>query len=81
MKKIVTSVIIVIGILYLGFSAIYYKLKNNELHDKIEFYEKVITDFGIEEFINYPELYYEDGYIDQVKVHQCMWAIQDNCEE
>lgn len=81
MKKIVTSIIIVIGILYLGFSAIYYKLKNNELHDKIEFYEKVITDFGIEEFINYPDLYYEDGYIDQVKVHQCMWAIQDNCEE
>lgn len=81
MKEIIIRVIIIAGILFLGLSAIYYKLKNVELHDKVEFYEKVITDFGIEEFINYPELYYEDGYIDQVKVHQCMWAIQENCEE
>lgn len=48
--------------------------ENEELSDKVDFYEKVITDFGMDEFINYPEIYYQDGYVDQVKVHNCMWA-------
>lgn len=72
--------LIVVGVLYLGCSAIYWRHQSNNLKDKVEFYEKVMKDFGIEEFIHYPELYYEDGYTDQVKVHQCMWAIQESEE-
>lgn len=41
MKEIIIRVIIIAGILFLGLSAIYYKLKNVELHDKVEFYEKL----------------------------------------
>lgn len=48
--------------------------------DKVKFYEEVIKDFGIEEFINYPYLYYNDEYREQAKVHNCMWAIDDAIE-
>lgn len=78
----IKRVLLVIGSLLLvsiiGLTAGYISV----LKDKVSFYENVITDFGIDEFINYPYLYYEQGYIDQAKSHQCMWAIEDaiNCE-
>lgn len=61
---------------------IYVTHQNTQLKDKVQFYERVITDFGIEEFIDYPELYYNTDYVDQAQVHQCMWAISDmlDCE-
>ena len=43
-----------------------------------EYYKKVITGLGSEELIYYPELY-SDGYIEQINVHNCMWAI-DMCK-
>lgn len=54
----------------------------NELQNKVEFYEKVMEDFGISEFIDYPELYYDEEYVEQVKVHNCMWSIEQtiDCE-
>lgn len=54
--------------------------KNYKLEDKVDFYETVIEDFGMSEFISYPELYYEDGYTEQVKTHNCMWAIDNAIE-
>lgn len=48
--------------------------QNNELQNKIEFYEEVMYDFGIDEFIHYPELFYDKCYVEQVIVHNCMWA-------
>lgn len=58
------------------------KEQRQELQDKVTYYENVITDFGIEEFIHYPELYYEEGFVEQALVHNCMWAFdQDNEEE
>lgn len=80
MKKRLITLLIVVGVIFLGVSAIYWRHQSNNLKDKVEFYEKVMKDFGIEEFIHYPELYYEEGYTDQVKVHQCMWAIQESEE-
>lgn len=47
------------------------------LQDKVKYYENVITDFGIEEFIHYPELYYEEGFVEQAMVHNCMWSIDE----
>lgn len=54
----------------------------NELQNKVDFYETVMEDFDISEFIDYPELYYEDGYTEQVKTHNCMWSIEQtiDCE-
>lgn len=49
-----------------------------KLHKENEYYKKVITDLGSEELIYFPELY-SDGYIEQINVHNCMWAIE-TCE-
>lgn len=49
-----------------------------KLHKENEYYKKVITDLGSEELIYFPELYSE-GYIEQINVHNCMWAIE-KCE-
>lgn len=46
-------------------------------NDKVKFYEEVLTDFGIEEFIHYPELFYDEEMREQTKTHLCMWAIDD----
>lgn len=44
---------------------------------KADFYEQLITDLGFDEFVNYPELYLEEGFVEQAKTHSCMWAIDD----
>ena len=54
---------------------IIYSTENDYL---VEYYKKVITDLGSEELIYFPELYSE-GYIEQINVHNCMWAIE-KCE-
>ena len=84
MKK---SVIIITGIVLLcsvitTCSLLKLEKDKEYLNDKVKYYENVITDFGIEEFIHYPELYYEEGYIEQVKAHECMWSIDEtiSCE-
>ena len=48
------------------------------MHKENEYYKEVITGLGSEELIYYPELY-SDGYIEQINVHNCMWAI-DMCK-
>lgn len=72
MRNKILSILIILCTLYLAISAIYHMHQTKDLEDKVKFYERVMEDFGIEEFINYPELYYEDGYVEQVKVHNCM---------
>lgn len=80
MKETVKKVILIAGVCYLGFSAIYWDMQAKDAGEKVEFYEKVMTDFGIDEFVHYPELFYEEGYTEQVKTHNCMWAIDDALE-
>lgn len=42
------------------FNYLDYKKKVNDLQDKVEVYERVIQDFGLEEFMNCPEYCLED---------------------
>lgn len=46
---------------------------------KIEYYESVLEKFELTELINHPELFTIE-YIDQVKVHSCMWSISNTLE-
>lgn len=78
--KNILAVLLAFAIICIGMLLV--KLDNvtdnfNLEHDKVLFYEKVIEDFGIGEFINYPELYYDEEYREQALVHNCMWAIDD----
>lgn len=41
------------------------------LQNELDRYEKIMTEFNIDAFIRYPELF-EDDFIDQTKVHNCM---------
>lgn len=49
--------------------------QNNILQDKVQYYEKIVQDFEADELITHPELYSE-GYVEQIKVHSCMWAFE-----
>lgn len=71
MKKTI-SVLILAVLLLLNLCLLF------KLHKENEYYKKVITDLGSEELIYFPELY-SDGYIEQINVHNCMWAIE-TCE-
>ena len=71
MKKTIL-IFVLTGLLLLNFCVLYKMQKENE------YYKKVITGLGSEELIYYPELY-SDGYIEQINVHNCMWAI-DMCK-
>ena len=52
-----------------------------ELHRENEYYKEVITALGSEELIEYPELYSAE-YVEQINVHNCMWAFDVcSCEE
>lgn len=73
MKVRILSILLTLSL----FSICLLIITNLNLHNKVEYYENVIRDFGIEEFINYPELYYQEGFMDQVSTHKCMWAIED----
>lgn len=73
MKRTIAEIFIVIGILFLGISAVHFKSQNVDLKDKVEFYEEVLGDFGIDEFVNYPELYYNREYVKSTKENQCIW--------
>lgn len=74
MKTILLDIFVVIALFGTSICLLLTKQQNADLKEKVAYYENVITDLGAEEFIYYPELYYEDGYINQVKVHNCMWA-------
>lgn len=65
----------------IGLYAYNLKLRGDieELKDKNTYYENVINSLGSGELIEYPELYSEE-YIEQINVHNCMWAI-DMCSE
>lgn len=71
MKKTVL-IYVLISVILLNFGIIF------KMHKENEYYKKVITGLGSEELIYYPELY-SDGYIEQINVHNCMWAI-DMCK-
>lgn len=71
MKKTII-IYILTALLLLSFWGAY------ELNQENEYYKEVITSLGSEELIYFPELYSED-YIEQINVHNCMWAI-DICE-
>lgn len=51
------------------------KEENKILQEKIQYYEKIVQDFEADELITHPELYSE-GYVEQIKVHSCMWAFE-----
>ena len=70
---IILLVISIIGNFYLYSSNIKLKEKNNKFEDKITYYENIIKDFEADELITFPQLYSE-GYVEQIKVHSCMWA-------
>lgn len=78
-KSTILCTVIIILLLYciIGFHKDVKNLRteNVKLVSKIQFYEDVMDTFNIGEFISYPNLFYIDGYIEQVKVHNCMWAI------
>ena len=70
---IILLVISIIGNFYLYSSNIKLKEKNNKFEDKITYYENIIKVFEADELITFPQLYSE-GYVEQIKVHSCMWA-------
>ena len=71
MKKPI-SVLILTVLLLLNLCLLFKLYKENE------YYKKVIIDLGSEELIYFPELYSEE-YIEQINVHNCIWAIEE-CE-
>lgn len=48
--------------------------------DRITYYERVMKEFEIGEFIDHWELFYDEGYIEQVKTHNCMWSIEETID-
>lgn len=79
-KKVNFSMIFVI--IYIVFFITYVLIENtrlqnqnNILQDKVQYYEKIVQDFEADELITHPELYSE-GYVEQIKVHSCMWAFE-----
>ena len=75
-KKIIITICLIISLLgnfYLYSSNIKLQKNNNNFQDKITYYENIIKDFEADELIAFPQLYSE-GYVEQIKVHSCMWA-------
>lgn len=75
-KKIIIILCLIISLLgnfYLYSSNIKLQKNNNNFQDKITYYENIIKDFKADELIAFPQLYSE-GYVEQIKVHNCMWA-------
>ena len=75
-KKFIITILMIISLLgnfYLYSSNIKLKKNNNEFQNKITYYENIVKDFEADELIEFPQLYSE-GYIEQIKVHSCMWA-------
>ena len=75
-KKFIITILLVVSIIgnfYLYSSNIKLKEKNNKFEDQITYYENIIKDFEADELITFPQLYSE-GYVEQIKVHSCMWA-------
>ena len=76
LKKINITICLIISLLgnfYLYSSNIKLQKNNNNFQDKITYYENIIKDFEADELIAFPQLYNE-GYVEQIKVHSCMWA-------
>ena len=80
-KNFYLFIITILFFICIGLCTYNLKLHNNieELKDKNIYYENVIDSLGSGELIDYPELYSEE-YIEQINVHNCMWAI-DKCSE
>lgn len=82
-KKKIILIILLLGISVLSIIDLMetrnLQIKNSQLLEKNKFYEKVMKEFDIGEFIYYPELF-EEEYIEQVKVHNCMWSIEETIE-
>ena len=77
-KKFIITILMIISLLgnfYLYSSNIKLKKNNNEFQNKITYYENIVKDFEADELIESPQLYSE-GYIEQIKVHSCMWAFE-----
>ena len=75
-KKFIITILMIISLLgnfYLYSSNIKLKENNNKFQNKITYYENIVKDFEADELIEFPQLYSE-GYIEQIKVHSCMWA-------
>ena len=80
MKEKARKLLLIMGVCYFGISTIYWGYKVDKAKKKINFYEKVMEEFSIGEFVHYPELFNDEGYVEQVKIHNCMWAIDDAVE-
>jgi hypothetical protein len=75
-KKFIITILMIISLLgnfYLYSSNIKLKENNSKFQNKITYYENIIKDFEADELIEFPQLYSE-GYVEQIKVHSCMWA-------
>lgn len=57
---------------FMGYDALQTDQANVELQNKVEFYEQVIEDFGIDEFVEYPNIWYDTEYRDQIKKDSCL---------
>lgn len=82
-KKKIILIILLVGIFILTIvdlkKTIDLKVENKEIKEKNQYYEKVMKEFDISEFIYYPDLFNEE-YIEQVKVHNCMWSIEQTIQ-
>ena len=77
-KKFIITILMIISLLgnfYLYSSNIKLKENNSKFQNKITYYENIIKDFEADELIEFPQLYSE-GYVEQIKVHSCMWAFE-----
>lgn len=75
-KKFIITILMIISLLgnfYLYSSNIKLKENNSKFQNKITYYENIVKDFEADELIEFPQLYSE-GYVEQIKVHSCMWA-------
>ena len=75
-KKFIIIILVVVSLLencYLYSSNVKLKENNDKYQDKVSYYEDIIKDFEADELIAFPHLYSE-GYVEQIKVHSCMWA-------
>lgn len=78
LKKIIITILIIISLIgnfYLYSSNIKLQENNDKLISKNTYYENIIRDFEADELIVFPQLYSE-GYVEQIKVHSCMWAFE-----
>lgn len=78
LKKIIITILIIISLIgnfYLYSSNIKLQENNDKLISKNTYYENIIRDFEADELITFPQLYSE-GYVEQIKVHSCMWAFE-----